>query len=68
MRQDQLNQAIQFNENLEYSSYHVLICLKCDFKDVSLFSLCQEEKHGLGLVSGATHKDHTSLRVVQIVL
>lgn len=30
-----------------FRTYHVFICIQCYLKYISLFCLCQEEKHGL---------------------
>ena len=46
---------------------HILISLQCNFEDVSLLSLCQEEEHALCLVSGTAHKQHPPLRVIKVI-
>ena len=46
---------------------HIFISFQCDLEYISLFCLSQKEKHALSLVSGAAHKYHASLRVIEIV-
>lgn len=51
-----------------FNSYHLLISLQGNFKDVALLGLGQEKEHGFGLVGGWADKYHATLRVVQVIL
>lgn len=51
-----------------WSTYHIFICLQSNLKDISLFRLGQKEEHGLGLMGGRAHKNHSSFRVIQVIL
>lgn len=78
---------------MHLSTHHIHVGINCNFENISLFRLSQEEEHRLenikckklkifiwndvcfehllpylGFVSGTTHKNHPSLRVIEVIL
>jgi len=51
-----------------YLSHHIFISFQCNFKNITLFSLCKEEEHRLCLVRCGAYKNHPSLRIIQVIL